>query len=168
MPSVASMDRVKLDFSPSASSTIGGRSSWRQRSSVRVRQTNPRARRAMKLTWSALQCSAATMTTPSLWLSSSSSSSTTIRPWRISLISSSTVFTCIMGFRFTPWGGVVAGFRGSRCRRVGPWSGHWLLGLRPHHPGQAALDTWRSRLPPGLPCYPRDTHRIRFRPWSGG
>ena len=83
-PSAASMESVKLvPIWARLSRTMSGSASWRQRSSVSVRQTRPRACLAMKLTASGVTCSAASTRSPS-FSRSSSSTSTTILPARMS------------------------------------------------------------------------------------
>ena len=83
-PLAASIDNVKLvPMRERLSPTISGRSSWRQRSSVRVRQIRPRPCLAMKLTASGVTNSAAINRSPS-FSRSSSSTSTTILPALIS------------------------------------------------------------------------------------
>src|SRR5690348_9938741 len=69
---------------------IGTKFSASQRSSVKARQIRPRPSRAMKLTASGVIFSAAIVRSPS-FSRSSSSTSTIIRPWRISSRASSTL-----------------------------------------------------------------------------
>ncbi len=90
-PSAASMETVKLvPCGVPLRVTINGRSSWRQRSAVSVRQIRPRPNRAMKLIASGVTKSAARIRSPS-FSRSSSSTRMTIRPARISAMISSTV-----------------------------------------------------------------------------
>jgi hypothetical protein len=100
--------------SSSCASTMGGRLSCSQRSRVRARQTRPRARRAMKVMCSASQCSAATITTPSLRWPSRSSRITTMRPVAdvVEQFADGTVDVLHGAERSRP------GTAGSRCRRA--------------------------------------------------
>ncbi|MBV6476229.1 MAG: hypothetical protein MOGDAGHF_01814 [Rhodocyclaceae bacterium] len=83
-PSAASMESVNaVPCGERLSRTISGRLSWRQRASVRVRQIRPRPNFAMKLIASGVTYSAARTRSPS-FSRSSSSTSTTMRPSRMS------------------------------------------------------------------------------------
>ncbi len=88
-PSRASIVTVKAVWSgASLCSAIGGRPSSSQRSSVRQRQISPRPCVAMKLTASGVANCAAIVRSPS-FSRSSSSTTTTNFPWRMSSIASS-------------------------------------------------------------------------------
>ena len=98
-PSAASIDTVKLvPCDARLVATIGGRPSCRQRSSVSVRQTRPRAWRAMKLIASGVTKSAASTRSPS-FSRSSSSTSTTMRPAFRSAMMSSVVLSVMRAWR---------------------------------------------------------------------
>ena len=89
-PSAASMDTVNaVECLVPLRVAMGGKFNSSQRSRVRVRQINPRPKRAMKLMESALTWSAAKTRSPS-FSRSSSSTKITMRPARISATMSST------------------------------------------------------------------------------
>ena len=89
-PSAASIDWVKLvPYRVPLRAAISGRSSWRQRSSVSVRQTRPRPCVTMKLMASGVTNSAAMTRSPS-FSRSSSSTRMTMRPARSSAMISET------------------------------------------------------------------------------
>ncbi len=97
-PSAASMLTVKfVPCRSSASRTISGNRSRRQRSSVSVRQIRPRPCRAMKL-MSSGRTQAAAMTRSPSFSRSSSSMTTTMRPAASSARISSIVFTACPAF----------------------------------------------------------------------
>ena len=88
-PSAASIETVKLvPNEVPFLDVIIGRANWSQRSSVRVRQTRPRAWRIMKLIASGVTKSAASTRSPS-FSRSSSSTRMTMRPARSSATISS-------------------------------------------------------------------------------
>src|SRR6185369_14762488 len=92
-PLAASIETVNaVPIGARLSLTIKGRLSWRQRSSVSVRQTRPRACVAMKLIDSGVTKSAAMTRSPS-FSRSSASASTTMRPRRMSSMSCWVVLT---------------------------------------------------------------------------
>ena len=83
-PEAASMEVVNaVPMGERLSLTMSAMPSWRQRSSVSVRQIKPRPWVAMKLIASGVTKSAASTRSPS-FSRSSASASTTMRPWRIS------------------------------------------------------------------------------------
>ncbi len=103
IPSRASIETVNaVPCGVSLCSVIMRRPSSSQRSPVRQRQMSPRPSFAMKLIASGVANCAAIVRSPS-FSRSAASTTTTIFPWRMSSIASSTVANAVVATLIDPW-----------------------------------------------------------------